>query len=310
MSACAASASYLVRYQLLARELDINIVPGTLCEVQPVRALTPPSDQDNDTDGVTKGNRSGKKAVQMLLSNGQPVTLANMTYWIAASTGEISGSYQKKNLWHPERPHLTPGPAHAPHRAFDTPLTKTNADGTTSPLRAGLLICWDLAFPEAFRALIADGADLIVVPAWWMMRDVDPTAQAINPLSEKLFLESVTMARAFENTCAVALCNAGGVSQVAVPVQGVLPNILGTTSAEKAGPAGIETEEMQIVELDTEVLRVAESNYKVRQDLGGPGWHYGYTLHRNREALSQAEKVEAMVGRSRRRRRERSCEGY
>src|SRR5260221_11143610 len=34
-------------------------------------------------------------------------------------------------------------------------------------LRVGLLICYDIRFPEHARALVAPGADLIVVPAGW-----------------------------------------------------------------------------------------------------------------------------------------------
>lgn len=63
-------------------------------------------------------------------------------------------SYRKKNIWHPERPHLTSsGPER--HTAVDTPIG-----------RVGMLICWDLAFPEAFRELIADGAEIIVLPSY------------------------------------------------------------------------------------------------------------------------------------------------
>ena len=55
---------------------------------------------------------------------------------------------------HPERPHLAATP-HEPHVVFDTPF---------GPM--GLLICWDLSFPEAFRELIAQGAKMIVVPTF------------------------------------------------------------------------------------------------------------------------------------------------
>lgn len=51
----------------------------------------------------------------------------------------------------PERDHLT-GSGRDVHEVFDTPIGKV-----------GLLICWDLAFPEAFRELIANGAKIMYV---------------------------------------------------------------------------------------------------------------------------------------------------
>jgi predicted amidohydrolase len=49
----------------------------------------------------------------------------------------------------PERDHLT-GSGRDVHEVFDTPIGKV-----------GMLICWDLAFPEAFRELIANGAKIM-----------------------------------------------------------------------------------------------------------------------------------------------------
>ena len=146
--------TYLPRYQALARELNISIVPGTICEVHKVG-----SDESE---------------------------VRNMAYFISAGTGEITASYQKKNLWHSERKLLTSS-GHSPHTAFNTPLK--HADGRH--VRAGMLVCWDLAFPEAFRCLIADGADLIIIPSWWYATDLGDEALALNPDSEKVFLESV-----------------------------------------------------------------------------------------------------------------------
>lgn len=81
--------------------------------------------------------------------------LYNTAYFISP-TGDILGKYVKKNLWHPERPHLTSSGTQ-PHEVFDTPLGKV-----------GMLICWDLAFPEAFRALVAKGAEIIIMPTYCM----------------------------------------------------------------------------------------------------------------------------------------------
>ncbi|KAK1755628.1 carbon-nitrogen hydrolase [Echria macrotheca] len=242
VSATIESASYVSRYQDLARELGINIVPGTICDV------SSPS-----------GEGEGEKEMR------------NMAYWIS-SDGSIAGSYQKKNLWHPERPHLAAG-VQEPHAAFETPLTK----GDGKKIKAGLLICWDLAFPEAFRALIADGADVIVIPSWWHLTDVDDEAFGMNPMCERAFLEAAVVTRAYENTAAVVFCNAGGLSQVAMPILGAVGGVMEAMDPSEGAGDG-KGEGMKIVEVDFGVLQVAERNYKVRADMGSQGWHYGYTL--------------------------------
>ena len=143
-----------------------------------------------------------------------------------------------------------------------------------------MLICWDLAFPEAFRELIAAGVKIIIIPTFWMLSDCNEAGLAHNPLAEALFLESTIVARTFENTCLVVFANAGGpvgkttkgtyagLSQVAVPFKGAL------------GKMGSE-EGMSVVELDMQILEDAEENYKVREDMASEGWHYEYTLIRD-----------------------------
>jgi predicted amidohydrolase len=180
-------------------------------------------------------------------------------YFISPS-GEIAGKYIKKNLWGPERDHLT-GSGHSPHEVFNTPVGKV-----------GLLICWDLAFPEAFRELIAQGAQIIIIPTFWTLNDCNAAGLARNPAAEALFLDSMLTARAFENTCAVVFANAGGppgkgyagLSQVTVPFVGALG---------KLGGAG---EGMCVVDLDMQILEDAESNYQVRSDIARGDWHYVY----------------------------------
>lgn len=238
IASCTASVAYLPRYQALAQELNIHIVPGTI--VEPITAAAPGMSLNDDTEPLV-------------------TELRNMAYFIAASTGDILSTYQKKNLWYLERGILTAG-RKSPHKAFDVPLF---GSGT---IRVGILICWDLAFPEAFRELVADGAQLIVIPAYWHLTKINPKILALNLKSEVAFLDSVTVARAYENTCAVAFCNAFGESQVAMPILGSL------------GKLGTEKDDMIINEVDIDVLRVAEDHYKVRADLQDEGWHYSHCV--------------------------------
>ena len=223
------SIEFLSRYQALAQELNVSIVPGTFCCVH------------DDYETAVPDHPAQR--------------MYNVAYFINGGTGEICSSYQKRNLWHPERPFLIPGTQ--PHQAFDIP----HIFGEEYSLRGGLLICWDLAYPEATRQLIADGAKLIIVPSFWHLSDIDH-AGGLNAGSEKVFLNSVMAARAFENTCAVVLCNSGGFSQVSMPVLG---------GYGKLEP-GEET--MSVVDVDFDILEIAENNYKVREDMERRNWKY------------------------------------
>lgn len=206
--------------------------------------------------------------------------LYNTTYFISPQ-GKILSSYRKKNIWHPERPYLTSsGATDDPHVGFDTPIGKV-----------GLLICWDVAFPEAFRELVRGGVEIIIVPTFctslflrlflcWLANkigtkhDATPAVRSYNPNSERLFLESTLTTRAFENTCGLVFVNAAGgsdkpedkylgLSRVSLPVVGTV--------------GSMENEEgVLVVDMDLGLLDVAEKCYGVRGDLSSSWWHYGY----------------------------------
>lgn len=167
--ACAEWQTYLKKYQALAKECKISIVPGTICEFH--------DDDTHDQTGISEDDPDDLER------------LINVAYFID-DKGEILGKYVKKNLWGSiERLHLTSS-AHDPHPVFDTPFGKI-----------GMLICWDLAFPEAFREMIAQGAKIIIIPTFWTLKDCTPEGRAYNPSAEKLFLDSILTSRCFENTC-------------------------------------------------------------------------------------------------------------
>lgn len=184
----------------------------------------------------------------------------NIAYFISA-TGKILGSYQKANLWYGERAHLSSAtPTSSHHQVISTPL------GT-----AGLLLCWDLAIPEAFRSLVAQGAKIIILPALWTGLGSAPVGLKRNPGFEKQMLQSLLNARSFENSIAVVFTNAGdtendknlGQSQVVMPFSGSVETPLGGEEAVK------------IFDLDMDEIGDAEDYYKIREDMTADYWRYG-----------------------------------
>lgn len=67
--------------------------------------------------------------------------------------GKLEGSYRKVSLPREESDGgVTPGDV---YRTFDTDFG-----------RVGILICWDVTFPEGARELAQDGAEVIMLPIW------------------------------------------------------------------------------------------------------------------------------------------------
>ncbi|KAL7941490.1 carbon-nitrogen hydrolase [Trichoderma barbatum] len=228
---------FLDRYCALARELGICLVPGTLVERHSATS-----------ESAQLGSRT-------LSSADGDYNLFNTAYFISHE-GEILGSYRKKNLWHTERAHQSPG--QEKHSVISTPLGKV-----------GILICWDLAFPEAFRQLVRDGADIIIVPTCWTLDESSPYGLKLNPDYESLILNTMITSRCFENSCAVVFANAGGPSETFVGLSQVAMPFLGPVNRIWDSSEGFF-----IADIDMEILKESELNYKVREDMAGKRWHY------------------------------------
>ncbi|MBW1595848.1 carbon-nitrogen family hydrolase [Streptomyces sp. JJ38] len=103
--------------------------------------------------------------------------------------------------------------------------------------RAGLATCYDLRFPELFRALAGDGAELLIVPAAW-------------PASRIEHWRLLVRARALENQAFLLACNAAG-RQEGVEVGGtsMVVDPWGTVLAEAGGEAGTLTLDLDPAEV-------------------------------------------------------------
>ncbi|MEW2165000.1 carbon-nitrogen hydrolase family protein [Streptomyces sp. NPDC007084] len=104
---------------------------------------------------------------------------------LVSADGARLANYRKTHLFGCfERDHFTPG---------DQPVVQAELNG----LRVGLMICYDVEFPENVRAHALAGTDLLLVP----------TAQ-MHPF--QFVAESVVPVRAFENQMYVAYVNRTG----------------------------------------------------------------------------------------------------
>lgn len=119
----------------------------------------------------------------------------NTSYYID-SRGEVLGTYQKNHLYPSEQAFLSAG-TEAP--VFDTFYGK-----------AGIVICWDMLFPEIFERMKAQGVQIVYCPSYWY-REIAEAIPNRDPKSEEHLLDALCLTRAVETNAALIYCNAAGV---------------------------------------------------------------------------------------------------
>ena len=107
------------------------------------------------------------------------------TAYVFDRGGECVGRYDKTHLFSPmgEHEYFTPGGG----------LCVFALDG----VRCGLILCYDIRFPELTRSLALQGIDVLFVPAQW-------------PAVRLEHWRTLTRARAIENQIFLACCNGCG----------------------------------------------------------------------------------------------------
>lgn len=126
------------------------------------------------------------------------------TAYVFDRTGECIAQYDKTHLF-----------SHQDEDKFYTPgdlLCTFSLDG----VKCGLVICYDVRFPELVRTLALRGVEVLFVPAQW-------------PAVRRYPWETLLAARAIENQFFVAACNScasdtqcGGFSRILDPLGSVL----------------------------------------------------------------------------------------
>jgi 5-aminopentanamidase len=158
--------------------------------------------------------------------------------------GGVRGVYRKLHLWDREKLWFTPG-AEAP-RVHDTRFG-----------RVGVVICYDLEFPELTRMVALAGADLLAVPTNWPLFP--------RPEGERPSEVMVAMATARLNHMAVACCDRAGTERGQEWTSG-------TTIVDPDGwVAGTERAELDLLAArDKRFTELADALADRRPELYGP----------------------------------------
>jgi predicted amidohydrolase len=176
--------------------------------------------------------------------------LYNTTYYIDSS-GKVKARYRKINLWLPERKYLTPGNEIS---VFNTKYGKV-----------GLIICWDLAFPEIFRKMAMRGVNMVICPSYWSHEEKSFLFPNIN--SEAKIVDSLCVTRAFENEIILVYSNAAGKAKVGKRKLTLIGHFQIAVPSGAIKKLEHNKEEMFIQEVDTAILKATERECKIRKDL-------------------------------------------
>ncbi|MBF0096853.1 MAG: carbon-nitrogen hydrolase family protein [Magnetococcales bacterium] len=116
------------------------------------------------------------------------------TCFVVDAGGQVQARYDKIHLFDVDLG------GEAPYRESDRVVPGAQAVLVNTPMgRLGLSICYDLRFPELFRALAESGAELVTVPA------------AFTQVTGEAHWEVLLRARAIENFTYVLAAGQGGV---------------------------------------------------------------------------------------------------
>lgn len=149
--------------------------------------------------------------------------------------GKIRGGYKKIHLYDDEVYRGTKV------RVFKTDFAKI-----------GIVICWDLAFPELFKKMKRAGAEIVFCPAQWCFEE--KAHDKYHKEREIGLLRSLASARAFENLFFMAICNPLRDAKDQVSYSAIV-------SPHKILKESIEKEGLMIAEIDLSEISKLEKLY-------------------------------------------------
>jgi len=159
------------------------------------------------------------------------------TLYNSAAIVDASGPravYRKAHLWDAEKKIFTPGDSAPP--VVELPFGKV-----------GLMICYDLEFPEWVRLAALSGADLIAAPVNW------PASASPPPAGERSGEVVVAQAAAWSNGVFIAVADRCGTERGVRWVGGSV--IVGRGGYPAAGPAGEDRPAVLTAAVDVRLAR-------------------------------------------------------
>jgi predicted amidohydrolase len=181
----------------LGSEADLVVLPelatsGYVFEtVDELRAVAIPRDHDIFAEwAALAASREGAVIVGGFAELGKDGELYNSASIVTASG--VVATYRKVHLWDQEKRFFTPG-------SQPPPVVETTQG------RIGLMICFDLEFPEWTRLAALAGTDILAVPTNWPYMD--------RPAGERVAEVQIGMAAARINHMAIVCADRSGVER-------------------------------------------------------------------------------------------------
>ena len=179
-----ARAEELVRSAVTAEHPDVVVLPETWNTGFFPKDLAPCADRDGARTKAVFSALAKELDVNIVCGSvaTQKADGFYNTAYVFNRTGAVAGEYDKTHGF-------SPSGEHEAFRAGNRTCRFT-LDGRS----CGLIICYDIRFPELTRTMALEGLDLLFVPAQW-------------PAKRTMHLETLARARAIENQMFLALCN-------------------------------------------------------------------------------------------------------
>lgn len=182
-----AHAEDLVRAAVNAEHPDVVVLPETWNTGFFPQDLAACADRDGERTKSVFSALAKELAVNIVcgsVANQRADGFYNTAY-VFDRTGAVVAEYDKTHLFTPSGEHE--------HFQSGSHICRFPLDGKS----CGLIICYDIRFPELTRKMALAGLDLLFVPAQW-------------PENRTMHLETLARARAIENQMFLALCNSVG----------------------------------------------------------------------------------------------------